>query len=176
MDGSSRPVEMRLAKSRSARRGRAHRRQVHQRAKEHQMGINLTGAEDIERFSFSAWADVQVLALLHGWEPEGTYIEWTDPPERLGYYYNANSGQTVRASDAAGIAAALQKALVSLVDTPDQALAMDCRQLAWPARPGYGRPDDDTLRRPFLTFAGACGRERIEEVIAFCAAGGFRIS
>lgn len=140
------------------------------------MGIDLTGAEGIERFSFRAWADVQVLALLHGWEPEGTCIEWTDPPERLGYYYNANSGQTVRASDAAGIAAALRRALGSLVDTPDQALSMDCRQLAWPARPGYDRPDDETLRRPFVTFAGARGRERIAEVISFCAAGAFRIS
>jgi hypothetical protein len=44
------------------------------------MGIDLTGLGGYERFGFRGWSDAQMLALLHGWEAEGTYIEWEDPP------------------------------------------------------------------------------------------------
>lgn len=140
------------------------------------MGIDLNGCGGYERFTFTGWGDVQLLALLHGWEPQGTYIEYEDSPVWQGYYYNANSGQTVRKDDAWNIAVALTRALDNLVATPEEANDVDLDSLGWPRVMDDPRPPDERMRRAFATWAEDFGRERIEEPILFCAAGAFRIS
>lgn len=140
------------------------------------MGIDLTGKQLHERLSFRDWADAQLLALLHGWEPEGTYYELGDAPEWLGYYYNSNSGQTVTSGDARNMAAALTRALANLVERAEAASAVDLDRLSWPEVMDDPPPPEDQQRRPFETYCGAQGRRRIQDLIAFCHAGGFRIS
>jgi hypothetical protein len=140
------------------------------------MGIDLTGAGGYQRFCFRAWADAQLLALLHGWAPQGTYIEWKDPPQWMGYHYNANSRQSVRDEDASNMAAALTRALENLVVTIEDAADVDLDGLDWPSVMDDQRPDQELQRRPFATYAGLAGRERVEALIDFCTAGGFRIS
>lgn len=115
--------------------------------------------------------------MLHGWEPQGTYIEYQDPPVWEGYYYNANCGQTVRKDDAWNIPVALTCALNSLVATPEEADEVDLDSFGWPrVMDEFPGPTDETMRRPFVTWAGELGRERIEDLILFFAAGAFRIS
>jgi hypothetical protein len=140
------------------------------------MGIDLCGAGGYQRFGRSDWSDAQCLALLHGWEPEGTYLDWVEPREWAGYYYNANSGQTVTAPDAANLAAALTRALDNLVETPEDADQTDLMKLPWPTDLVGEAPDEEQQRHAFRTYAGAYGRERLEELIEFCSAGSFRIT
>jgi hypothetical protein len=94
----------------------------------------------------------------------------------MGDYYNANSGQSVRDEDARNMALALTRALGSLLTAPEEAADIDLDAFVWPRAMDDPRPDDGELRRPFVTWAGALGRERIQGLIAFCGAGGFRIS
>jgi hypothetical protein len=140
------------------------------------MGIDINGAGGYRSFSFRGWGDAQLLALLHGWEPQGTYIEWEDPPQHLGYYYNSTSGQSVRADDAWNMAMALTRALDTLVLTPEDARDVDLDSLSWPKVMADPPPEEEWQRRALVTFAGADGGEQIVSLIELCAAGGFCIS
>jgi hypothetical protein len=74
------------------------------------------------------------------------------------------------------MAVALTLALDNLVAAPKDAASVDLDDLAWPRVLDGPRPDDEVLRRPFVTWASEIGRQGIEDLIRLCAAGGFRIS
>ena len=141
------------------------------------MGIDLNGAGGYRRASASEAGETRSCSrCFTAGNLKGTYIEWEDPPQHLGYYYNSNSGPSVRADDAWNMAMALTRALDTLVLTPEDARDVDLDSLSWPKVMADPPPEEEWQRRALVTFAGADGGEQIVSLIELCAAGGFCIS
>ena len=152
------------------------------------MGMDLHGRGSYHHFNMTSWRYVLGLAHSYGWQPAGTeppsmtvyYVDGT-VDERLTaqyaelaedwnrYDYFTNSFQQVTDEDAANLADALERALT---DVPEErTVAM--RAASQP--PHRGVPLDVVEHlTPLDWFSGE--RERLEEFISYCRAGGFRIS
>ena len=162
------------------------------------MGYDLTGAAGYSRFGAPAWGKVLSLAYEYGWQPAGTLAP--EGHEDWDGSYLSNASPLVSEIDAAGIGSALSRALADIsergggpVTTPDMAvredqfvsgfLAMidDIFTSIADAKPFYlldgTRVNAEELAgiSPLRFFAGADGRDKIREFIAYCAAGEFKI-
>jgi hypothetical protein len=138
------------------------------------MGISLIGRNDGERLSFSGWGSIQLLALLHGWVPEGTYYDHDGPTRWLGYYYNATSGQRVADQDARNMAQALRRAVASLANVDDPQ-TLELAAFTWPEVLDDPEPPED-WRDAFVTWGNERARQRLAEIAKFCDAGTFHIA
>lgn len=141
------------------------------------MGVDLLGTSGQKRLDFGTWADVQILAVAHGWTPAGTEGSWEQDRRPRGYDYNSNNGQWVTPVDAASMAAALRRASTGVVD--DSTLGATAS--ASPSWPGsvLGRPAsaelEGRIRSAKRRFSGPGGRASLQRIADFCDAGGFRI-
>src|SRR5215216_7117246 len=92
------------------------------------MGMDLSGAGGIERFSSTSWVKILELAYEYGWKPQGTELgQWCDEhgevicqlspdADEWSTTYFSNDGQRVTDEDAANLANALQRALEDIPD------------------------------------------------------------
>ena len=144
------------------------------------------------KFSRQFWSKALDLAELYGWQPIGT-----EPPSTHDFHelnaewdgtYLTNDGQTIRASDAYSLAAALEKALE---DIPDAKTEMDWNPKLWMEDdfPEWLSPDeieivDDGLKdslldiievHPLQYFAGD-EKYNLKQFVRFCRLGNFIIS
>jgi hypothetical protein len=119
------------------------------------------------------WPKLLRLARAHGWEPKGT----SQPPGEEVHFpngrwdstnYTSNDGQIVSADDAQALALALERALPHIPD--DDALAK------------YRLPNGNIEIAPNHPpapdadwFSGAEPKTDVEQFIAFCRQGSFRI-
>ena len=123
------------------------------------MGMDLTGAGGYFRWGMGAWYEVLTLALAHGWEPIGT----RPPPNRTEWdgNYDWNIGQMVTAEDAQALAAAVRKAIPTVVapevdeETKDRYAVLSEHHVmpeGWQLTP-Y---DTEGLKAKFARFASFC--------------------
>jgi len=165
------------------------------------MGMDLMGAAGDFRFSSLCWVKLLELAHLYGWAPSGTTLPGFEH-EGLGYlelaagevwdgHYDSNDGQVVSASDAAALAAALERALDDLPNhhacvvgvheagrpPADIGISEFVAQVIREAMPGarcvsYG---PDPQASPIAFWSGAEMKDKVTAFIGYCQQGSFRI-
>lgn len=89
------------------------------------MGVDLSNDAGDERcYSGTAWDLILNLAEEYGWAPAGTVPPEGTSPDEWDGSYDASCGQSVHASDAQALAAALRKAAMDpALSTVQQELA-----------------------------------------------------
>ena len=131
-------------------------------------------------FSWTAigWSVVLRLAFEHGWEPTGTgspkgtlQMDWCGS-------YSANDGQLFYARDAKRLAAALERAFDSTT-TPQRQNKKKMPTFYEPALKrlvaALGGSSDATTAQTVAWLSSTDGRKKINDFIAFCRKGSFRI-
>jgi hypothetical protein len=139
--------------------------------------IELRRARSRLKLSLTSWMLTLELAKICGWQPAGTLRQVTvgggdsdslaDVQHLMGWQtqYLSNDGQTVSASDATQLAAALARA----ASEGDRILS------DWSA--GRIAPPADIRNKPsgFRWFSTLDGRDQLEQIAGFCRGGEFQI-
>src|SRR5215204_7497515 len=159
------------------------------------MGMDLSGAGGIQRFSSTSWCKVLKLAYGYGWKPQGTEpAQWydengelvkqisPDPDEWDGNNYFSSDFQLVTEEDAANIADALQQALDDIPDFDTDEKRVEYGPGELPTSPiersfveqGLVIEGPNASLSPVEDFSGEAKQE-VRDFIRFCQAGEFRI-
>lgn len=136
------------------------------------MGYDIYNQQgDYFRASIFIWPQLLGIATKNGWEPAGTIMD--DNPEWNGSYA-MNSRQTIRAEDAANLAAALRRSLET-----DEGIAEAVESLEVPESQLSG-PEMEAIERAFagifkFTFSIADMRAKIAQAVEFFQRGAAQI-
>jgi len=137
------------------------------------MGVELyRDAENRREGALLRWLSVLALAYIYGWQPMGTELDGLDScgtSEWCGTYFS-NDGQLVTAADAAGMARALNLALVSPT-------AMLTTVPGWRGLSALREEFDGVTlgHRVEALLAGGPARDELKNWVRFFERGSFRI-
>ena len=160
------------------------------------MGMDLSGAGGLERFSNTSWRKMLELAYEYGWKPAGTERgQWVDPetgeldeqmcpdPDEWDGNYFTNAFQWVTEEDAAHIADALEKALDDIPDFDTGEKWVTHGPTNLPTDPverslveeGFAVSGPNGSLSPLEYFSGE-DKQLVRDFIAYCRAGTFYIT
>ena len=137
-------------------------------------------ADKAVRFSINnrGWRRIYLLGLMFGWVLQGT----TTPPGWSGekpwdaQNYSTNEGQVVTEADALELAKAIAQA-IPLLKPPEAMNAPQPVGFMWELElfQRFGQAMENGVRDPGYIFFDARWSDKLNELVAFCQKGAFKI-